>query len=317
MPSLVAKFIQQQLQIQDSIPAFVDSLEQSKTVTLAELLEEPFRNITWLDKDQLVRRLESAMRFFRGVSPRIPFVFLQIPDAEVHQSFHKAQLAAWPGYRKRFAKAGYEAHFLLHTKPLWTDRLVMTSSGRGMSIRPCSSFRSKDWDSLGADTLPRGACPQVLGYWLAPEYPTMLGVSPAVATDCLARMLIHDMGHFVLPNVAESKEPLYDVAMIAAMSVRPGEVPLAHGWEEIVHQHNTDPFFFLEALSRIHLDSRRVLTPLQSWLRNDMREYYAANGRMRRKLWNLPGKRKGRRAVSHVKQQIDTMWVTGFSECFA
>lgn len=318
MPSLVEKLIQQQHRIEDSIPSFVDSLNRSNTVTLPELLTDgPFRSVSWVDTAQLARRLENAMWFFRGVSPRIPLVFFQIPNVSEHRSAHERMAALMPRYRDRYGKVGHEAHFLPHTTMLWSTRLTGENGSGERRIRPCSSFKSEDWNSLGVGPLPGRACPQVLGFWLPPDYPRMLGVSPAVATDCLASRLLHDMGHFVLPEVATSREPLYQVTMVAAMSVFPGEVKTMNAWERAVHEHATEPYFFLYALELLKSDHAVSLTPLQSWLRDELRTYYASIGRLRRELWGIPGKRRLHRARWQVKERIEDMWYSNFDGRFA
>ena len=318
----VIDMLERQRALEHQYAEFLDSLHLERTVTLADLVSDPNTPTRlgiedWFDQDLFRKRVSACWVWLSSIEyfdiPRnLALIFFQSSVSSEDWDFHK-ELCDTHGehYAGRTLPA---EHRYIHTRTSFAPKTLGDWKSAGRIIQPLGSFSSFCGMDLFRDTalMHQPMCGKVIGYRI-PDYPALLNVSGSVATDYLARMVVHDLGHGWLPSIYADEEPLHDVAMIDAMSAQPF-AQYSSPWERVVHAECTDPFFFLDGYRHLGAIDASSLSPLAQVLHGDLLRHFfkLASAQSRMKLWDLPSKRKGERARRHVRDTIDAMREDGF-----
>ncbi len=284
---------------------FLRSLDARRTATLAELLEDPDHALArirapWLDRDIFRNRIVSTARFFTKIFPKddprrnqdargyagTPLSFFQASPSEEDEAEFRDRCETHDFYREQCGHLPPEQHYL-HVNTSFTGELLGRRGSR--RIRPGRAFTSFGID-FGVG--PRNAAwrkkPMVIGYRI-PDYPRMLGVRPEIATEYLARIVVHDIGHAMLPDVPDEREELHNAVMIRAMGTPGWKAPDASDWERLIIAECTDPHFAVCADLHLKKLAAAMLTPLQRHLLEKYRELYDSDLAWKRRpaLWGI------------------------------
>jgi len=330
MDGLDLFFAQQRVLVQQ-YRGFLASLEASRTATLLQLVSRPELSLSrlqaeWIDLDLFLLRLSAMGRFFNSIAPnpRIrgyaggPLIFFQAspPEEDAVEHRRRCEMPSFGGfYSESFGDLPPEVHYL-HLETSWMGYLLGTWRSRARRITPLNPFTSRG--SIGIDQYGRGwrNKPMILGLRL-PDYPQLLGVQDDTATDYLARIIIHDIGHGFLPKTPSEREALHNVVMIHAMEVqdRPSN---RTPWEDLIRRECTHPYFFLEAKDLIthceEMASELKLTALQRFLLERFRRLYAKSSpNRRRQLWGVETTATPAEQRQQVRNTIGEMCATGFA----
>lgn len=307
---------------------FVSRLDPDRTVLLEELIadvrrrdREALLRASWLDLPLLTARIAAACVFLEGVAGHghvrgwggLPLVFFQAGSAEEDAEEHLRRSADTLGfYGERFGHLPTGIQYLhIHTNVFerlegaWEDRKLRVGKLNALY----SSFRKPFvYDGAFRPFAVRGYS---IGYRMT-DFPGVLDVSPRVATDYVARLVVHDLCHGFLPSTPNAAEGFHNVASLYAMGTLP---PIAYrsAWERLIHQESADPTFCLRAQDEID-DAVRgtpVLTPTQQAILAKFRVWYlSARARDRRRRWNLPADPEG--AASALRERVDEARADGF-----
>ena len=293
---------------------FLDSLHPERSVELADLASDPSAPAklgigTWFDQERLRECLASAYAFLENLplhpTPRImPLIFFQSNDAEEDRLAFDERSAKYQTFRDLYANTLPEALYL-HTRTNFNWEMQGDWDTRNRIITPLYSFSSYRGAGIVRDRgAPQHEGGSVVGYRF-PNFPELLGISGAVATDYVTRLVVHDLGHGWLPPVDTFNEPLHDALMVHAMNARP--LPSYESpWEALVHRECTNPTFFLDGIDLLKEIDQEALTPVARTLHQDLVTHLGrtASAFARRKLWQLPSKRRGKRGRRHVLAEL-------------
>lgn len=283
--------------------AFLSRLDASRTVTLAGLLEDgsPAKkriDASWIDMRRLRNRFGALAGTFLARLPRsvpgldrLPLIFLQAsPAAEDEEEFRRRSAEFGEVFTGRFGGRPPQACYL-HTETNFFGDLQAAQGG--LIVQPLGGFSSKSLALCEKEADWRNG-PTIVGFRV-PDYPRLLGVSAGTATDYLARLLIHDIGHGVLNPTPPEAEGMHNLLMIWVMQAKPSRQRLRKlsDWEALVLSECTDPFFYLEGWLMRYAEawfrSHVALTPVQKALLEQYRKWYfsAAAKRKREKAWRF------------------------------
>lgn len=312
-----ARFLAHEQDLEVRFVDFLASLNQSRTATLSQVLRcEGTRklNATWLDVQVLSQRLAVCAGFFSRVCehpnlygwPRIPLIFFQKVDPEEERLYHQELMSeddiATMLYRERYGRFDPDI-FHYHTEMSWNG--AMKSNGLMFPQRPFSSrgFGGKWLDS-----------PMILGYWL-PDYPRILGVCNRIATDYLARILIHDIGHGFIPSPPLEREDLHSITMQYALGAR--GVLGKNIWERLVHAEAVDPYFFLrseEEIRRVWRFGHHYTRTSSQWyfLRGLQQMYSPEANKARERLWRVNRLKTRDKKEDRIRDTVHEMMANGF-----
>lgn len=273
----IANLLKKQEALESQFKDFLASLDQRRTVTLRQLLTEDTALKTlsapWLNQKRFAKRIEAACIFFEQLTPHFRLeskrrlVFFQTSRANEDRHEHKKMLAKDSYYAEKYQKRGGDTlppqYLYLHTNPIWMELVGDWKSGN-RQIRPLTGCTNYNWKMVFREFPGRDARANVLGFRV-PKWPTLLGVSNDVATDYFARMVIHDLGHEVLPQLNPAIDSLHNAVMIHAMDVHE-PTDYKTFWEKIVHKECTDPYFFVDGWTLLEQCTLEDLAPLQRYL---------------------------------------------------
>ncbi|HJV32526.1 MAG TPA: hypothetical protein VJ694_00710 [Patescibacteria group bacterium] len=307
---------------------FAARLDPERTVFLEEMIadvrsrdREALLRVPWLDVPLLTARLAAACVFLEGVArvdhvrgwSGLPLVFFQAGSAEEDAEEHARRCNDTMGfYGERFGHLPPAIQYLhIHTNVFerlegaWEDRRLRVGKLNALY----SSFR-KPFVYDGAFR-PFAVQGYAIGYRMT-DFPGILDVSPTVATDYFARLVVHDLCHGFLPTTPNAAEGFHNAASLCAMGTLP---PIAYrtAWERLIHQESVDPAFCLRAQDEIDEAVRGtpVLTPTQQAILSKFRAWYlSARARDRRRRWNLPADLAG--AASALRERVDEACADGF-----
>lgn len=307
MSPLIKQLIEKQRDCERMLVEFYSSLAPELTVTLADLLEgkglERLQITHWFRPEQFRKRLTSFCHFLDRVPDR-PFIFFQPWDPAADDRDHQKRCERDPHmYSSKYATCGPRAWYL-HTRCVWWPKLLGNPEQRNCTIPP--GFGYTDW--------LRKWPIRPLGFHV-PDYTKLLGVSPAVATDYFARMIVHDLGHASLPKICGEMEPLHDITMVYAMGVRGGEVAYRNEWEQTVHGECTGYLFlFTDGVETLRRIGPRH-TPAQEALRQDLISRYSEKFPPDTlfKIWKIPSNLSENRLVRRVQKEINLMRASKFT----
>lgn len=282
--------------LEDRYANFLASLDPSRTVTLRQLLtsREPPEKLQadWLRPSVFTSRM-AALGNFIDALPRkngivgwndVPLVFFQAAPPEEDQAEHDFRVEN--GYtlyaRARFNLPPQTSYLIGETN--WMSLLTDTPRGRVVPALHPFSNRGNSLLHLPEDApqVPNG---RVLGYRL-PNYPALLGrVGGSTATNYVARIVGHDIGHAVLPGVDLPREELHNVTMLNAMF--DGRPRFKNGWEQMISDECCDPLYFLRAnrdISRGDAGKDPLRRHIVNWL---LRTYVNGADERQRELWGI------------------------------
>ena len=307
---------------------FASRLDPERTVFLDELLtdvrrpeREALLRAPWLDVPHLAARLAAACVFLEGVASAdgvrgwdgLPLVFFQAGSADEDAEEHaRRRDDGMSFYGERYGHLPPEAQYLhVHTNVFerlegaWEDRRLRIGKLNALY----SSFR-KPFVYDGAFR-PFAVHGYSIGYRMT-DFPGVLGVSPTVATDYFARLVVHDLCHGYLPTTPPSAEGFHNAASLVAMGTLPS-IAYRDAWERFIHRECVDPSFCLRAQDEID-DAVRgtpALTPLRQVLLSKFRVWYlSARARDKRRRWNLPDDPAG--ADAALRARVDEARADGF-----
>ena len=287
--------------------AFVARLDPARTILLENLIADvrlierlALLRAPWLDAGRFASRVAAACAWFEGVALEegvqgwegLPLMFFQSASTEEDAQEHMRRCGdATSFYRERFGHLPPAVHYLhVHTNVF--DSLDGEWGNGYLTMRPMTGTYSSYKRPYAYDGTftPKAVNGYVIGYRVT-DLPSILGVGPTVATDFLARIVVHDLGHAFLPRTPRKVEGFHNVAMLAAMGTLP-PVRYDHRWEEFIHAECTDPSFCLRARDEIAGMRAALGIPsmVEECLLDGYRTWYAnaEAERKRRELWGLP-----------------------------
>jgi hypothetical protein len=311
-----ARFLAHEQDLEARFSDFLASLDQGRTATLSQVLRcegTGKLDAGWLNIRLLTLRLESCCNFFSLIADhpwlygwsQMPLIFFQKVDPEEERKWHEELLNDddLSNYRHRYGRYNPD-NFHLHTEVSWVG--ILRPSGSMFPLRP---FTSR---GLGGEWRQR---PMILGYWL-PDYPRILGVSNSIATDYLARILIHDIGHGFIPSPPPEREDLHAVTMQYALGMPP--IVGSNMWERLVHAEAVNPYFFLTSEEEIRYAWRfghQYMESSTQWhLLQGLRKMYSSQeNKARERLWKVDRLKTLDRKEYRIKETIRDMIATGFA----
>ncbi len=241
----------QQGDLEHCYPAFVSSLDAERTVTLHELLTRPESlarlEAPWLDANIVHARFEALGRFMERVGGlsrmrnNCRLIFFQAQPGDEDAAHHAQLVQDSSFYAKRYGFLPPQFAYL-HTPNRWLDMSGTLASGN-RRLKPMSNYASHSYKEVMVEepqTLEEAEAAADLAFGYAvPNWPEILQVSNATATDYFLRPVLHDIGHQLLPSLNPDIDSLHNAVMLYAM----GGVDATHEslWETMVHRECTDP----------------------------------------------------------------------------
>lgn len=306
---------------------FLHSLDPQRTVTLRELLFEPeaarrHLRAPWIQVDRLASRLAAMARFFDEmlIHERVPgwinmpLVFLQTTDAREDEMVFRRIAGEEPHWARQYEVLPRGVHYS-HLKTNFHGRLMGMWRSRHRRIKPLMHFSSRGTPGRDQNGEWWRDKPCIVGFRI-PDMAALLGVGNDVATDYLARVLVHDLGHGFLPGIAPEHEQFHHIQMLRAMGVEDGERVRGRGpWEELVHRECTDPFFFLEARKWIRrCRGVGVFSPMQQYALATFARWHTKRKRWSRlrRLWGITPSMSLAEQRRRVLEVLDRERETGF-----
>ncbi|MBI4022898.1 hypothetical protein HY375_01925 [Candidatus Berkelbacteria bacterium] len=324
----LAPLIERQVEAEAEHRLLFQRLDHARTVTLRELLTDaaaperlqaPWLNLAviqtrfgrateWLHQHQGVGRV-------RGWQHLGPVFFQASPLAE-DEAEHSRRLADPYGfcYAERFQDLPAQAAYLVTN---YGSTPVGMEEGwqRGWTLWPLSGFSSLL--CFGGDAVWREyfrSRRTAVGNRV-PDWPSLLGVGGAVATEYLVRLVIHDLGHSFLPTIGPLRESYHNVMMLRAGG-GPGLVDPGSDWESLVLAECTDPYFPMQAARLLESWRDRIgeLTPVQRFLLNLWSRWYVPTcSRRRQRYWGLRPRMDEGACCRQADRVLDAIVVGGFA----
>ncbi|MBM75724.1 MAG: hypothetical protein CMK59_10015 [Proteobacteria bacterium] len=321
-----AELLEEQKSLELRFEDFHRSLDQSRTVTLRQLFTESNPlirlNAPWINIELLKKRLTSMCSFFERLgnhsrlihdNPRLIFV-QSSPEQEDFEMFQKLNEED-ELFKERLIFDGRgddlpPQYLYLHTNPMWCDIDGDWDEGN-RRIRPLYGCSNNDYSSILKEAPEKPIFANVLGLRI-PDWPKWLNVSADIATDYLARTIIHDIGHEILPRIHPKNDGLHNAVMIYAAQCEPLEY--SNLWEKIVHQESTDPFFFIRGHTLLQECNPQDLTPLNRYLFRRMKGWYATPRHERKNahLWDIDSSWPLSKQIQIGAKAIEHMMSDGF-----
>ncbi|GEM_PF-3164215 len=313
----------------------IGRIDPTRTILLEDLIADTKRparlallGAPWLDAGRFTSRIAAACAWLDGIRVAeagkgwagVPLYFFQAASAEDDAAAHRAMLAlereepaVFRRYTERYAHLPTGVQYLhLHARTSWM--LEGSYADAKLRLKPLFttfSTYSQAWVMDGDRTYHpvRG---KLVGYPVT-DLPAVLGVSPAVATDFLARVAVHDLCHAYLPTTPMEAEGFHNAAALAAMGTLP-PIRYRDRWESFIHAECTDPAFCLQADGGIAAMRKALGTPspTQDDILEGYRRWYAHTNavRKRREAWGLP---EGADAAT-LRSKIDEARADGFQQ---
>lgn len=285
---------------------FASRLHPKRTVFLAELLRDvrdPDRlallRAPWFDVPRFVARVAAACVFLDAVARAdgmkgwagMPLVFFQSGSESEDAKMHADRSALAGGrYHEACGHLPPAAQYL-HLETNFASQMQGRYRRGRLVIAPHFGLAPSPGNLLyDAERRPFRAQGLVLGYRLT-DFAALLDVSPLVATDYFARVVVHDLCHYFLPSTPTLVEGFHNVAALSAMGELP-PIPYAGAWERLVHAECTDPAFCLRAGGEIDAFRRQsdVLSVVQGHLLAGFERWYVHPNAERKRVqhWGLP-----------------------------
>lgn len=291
---------------------FLDLLDVH--VSLLEILdgEQTDKQWNWIDASLLRARVERAVTWLGSLQvddrvcglSAVPLIFLQgnLPALD--------QLALQgPGMHSQDLKgAAPEAYYTIWGTSL-TWHLIKPLTWRGWRVPPLQQYAFRaDREMCRVVAERHVPTPQsdVTCYQM-PNLPELLRVSNRTATEHLARMIIHDMGHRVLPGVSPEHEELHDRLMIWVSGAWEDRQPCANPNERVILAECTDPLFMIRRERRLRPGKSRVL----SYINRQLDEWDKRRAPARQRLWGLPAANH-QMAVARIMERLLYEQLRGF-----
>lgn len=287
--------------------SFVRLLHPERTVFLSEVIGDIRRpdriallDAPWLDAGRLTSRIASACIFLDKVArvdgvkgwEGMPFVFLQSGSyaEDAHQHLEILTRDSSGHYAERSAHLPPTAHYL-HTRPNFSASMRGRWKHGTLVITPLTGFSTESGLRAYDRTFqPFHLRTAALGYRLT-DYSRLLGVSPRVATDYFARMVVHDLCHYFLPPTPPRLEGFHNVVSLMALGRLP-DLSYRDAWEGFVHAECTDPFFCMRAGREIDevLRSIEKASALKMEFIGSLAKWYVHPNALRLRVayWDLP-----------------------------
>ncbi|MCA9388404.1 hypothetical protein KC644_01420 [Candidatus Berkelbacteria bacterium] len=268
-------------------------LDAERTVTLADLLEAEAVLIKkklacdWLNVDLLRTRICQAEASLLALKSKVldwsklALFFLQSsPIGEDDTELERRRKSKF--LHGQWQELPAQAHYL---RTNFWDRLEGCCGQ--WRVSPLMSFSAPGWGRFFKEICRNKG--RVIGYRL-PDYPQLLAVSPDVATELVARTLVHDLGHTVLPQIPSENESLHNVFMIHAARGRIHTEPFDQ-WDELVWAESCDPYFSVEGDLYLNSFDFKDLSKAQLALLNWFKKaYLPVASKRRQRLWGIqPG----------------------------
>ena len=316
---LSMQILTRQQQLREQYRGFLYGFDQKRIVTLAELLEMPDNarerlNAEWLVPDIIRERCEAVGACLSGLTGeyvrgfenmRLVFFHSTTADEDQREFDVKCGTESVRGafFKDNFGHLPPQALYLhMYTNFIWHLRRW----GKTKSLAPLLQFSAP---GIGYKKVQYWK-PGVIGYRI-PDYAEVLGVARETATEYFCRIILHDVGHGVVPDVHPDHECYHNVAMITAAKAKP--YVGSNAWERLVHEECTNPVFFLHAPNR--LACVQADTPVKQAVVRTYRQWYASKKRMERLelRWGVTPELSVEEAEEKVKEKISELLSTGFA----
>jgi hypothetical protein len=329
MTTAFATFLENQRRLERRFRSFLYSLDPTRTVTLRQLIVEPASAQTllaapWLDEELIAARLAKTTEFLDSI-PHLPHVpraygltFFQASPLGEDETEHQERLRIPRSlYAFKFARmqaaVGYlscETNFYGTLRGTWRSRRrhihpLRPYTSLGESAHSRNRERNARWRQK----------PAIVGYRI-PDYPSILGVSAATATEYVARSVCHEIGHMFLPTTPREVESVHNIAMLHAMGARQDR-PAADPWEDLILAECTDPFFALDpivAYEKIAACNGLTLTGIQRWAVKRYEQMYTSKKAQanRDTHWGSPLAHSDEERTAKMLDRIAQLRNTGF-----
>jgi hypothetical protein len=260
----VRTFTEIQAALDERHAEFIETLDRSRIVTLHEILTAPealdILQAQWIDTALLRTRIEAGFSFFEAAQYHGAYArlfFFERSDLEEVRASDAKMREENDDFRIIHEDTPPES-WHLH---IGNDFL---SKMQGVPARLCPL---QGYADVGHGPRRAGA---LVGYHL-PQLPKLLGIGAATATEYLARILVHDIGHGLVPPVA-SWEFLHNIA--AKYAARAPQCTFPDPWEQLVYDECTDPYFSLRA-EKLIAAAQPACTQLRAYYARVLRRWYA------------------------------------------
>ena len=255
---------------------FLDTLDRERIVTLQELLsyERALETLqaSWIDIELLKQRVFAGFSFFNEnpYSKKIlPFMFFERSNAKQAGAHHKRLATEDSWYENRFYQVPAEVrHLHIHAN---FGQKLLGLPGRDKLRLPLLLSFSEPAQAEGAGWK--------VGYHV-PNLPDLLSVSNAVATEYLARIIVHDIGHGLTPSTPSKVEWLHNLASLYASG--PTATETKNAWERLVLEECTNPFISFCAKQLIENALKEETAPMQRHFIEIIRRWYTAASHIRK-----------------------------------
>lgn len=266
MEAYVQSLLEEARKLDAKNQSFLNALDRGRIVTLQELLSDQYApqilQANWIDLGILKARVFAGFSFFDGnpyVKKVLPLMFFERSNAKEAEAHHKRLKTEDSWYEKRFDLLPAEVrHLHIHTnfarKLLGKDRLRLPLL---LSFSEPAAEEGADWK---------------VGYHV-PNLPCLLSVSNTVATEYLARIIVHDIGHGLAPSTPSKIEWLHNLTSLYASGKT--DTKASGAWERLVLEECTNPYISLHAKRLVTLALAEAKTPIQFHFIGAVRKWYA------------------------------------------
>lgn len=323
---VLSEFLETQAALENKFYDFVGTLDTARTVTLRQLLMHQGAlarlEAPWLNVSLFERRLSAALEFLASLPPhprlaertKRPLIFFQSsPEEEDMQEEARRQQDFFYGRKNRGMDSDTPRQaFYCHTDPMWFELTGSWDSGN-RRIRALGAFANFTWSEVYRAFPGSDSYADVYGFRV-PDWPKLLGVCNDTATDYLARIIIHDIGHNFLPLIPPKMDSLHNAVMLYALGPQPTQ-RYSTPWEEVVHRECTDPYFPIIGKALLERCDPTQLQSLQRYLLKRFNGWYNSPGH-RKNLQHLWGIKPGTLlpdACAHLRHTVEHMCSDGFA----
>jgi len=311
---------------------FLSSLDKERIITLRHLLLYPDTALSklkaeWVNVDLLLSRFKAAVEFLNQVKPNervpgyksTPLIFLQSTKSREDENEFKQRCSESGFFEEKYSHLPPQIHYL-HTQTNFMGKLIGTWRSSKRTFMPLNHFTSRAQYRIDKNGRTWKAKPMILGLHV-PNYPKLLEVDNDIATDYFARIVIHDLGHGILPRISLDYESVHDVTMIYAMNTVNNHTS-SNPWEMLIHAECSNPFFFLEAkkyLLALNVNDSPVknllIEKFQSEFTSDdvgKDKPWSNRAEKKEKLWGIKPNDSLSEATEKVTKTIGSMLKNGF-----
>lgn len=305
---------------------FVNSLDRNKIVFLSELHENPDKaldklNANWFHYEILFEKLENTFNYLRQAKDCLTpiednsLIFFQKENLSLDRKALKEIKQITPGIDFKSTREKY-----LTTNVNYA--LTLNNTSKGKILKPLMNYSNPHTN--------------VKGYNFT-DYCRALRIDEEIASEYFIRMLIHDLGHKLIPHT--NHEGLHNAIMIYASQTkfRP-EINSMHGpvfqeilpkenqefseWEKMIYHEATNPIFpligpeFLRAYEAKNELEKKVVSKYKKWYLGYNESYWADKEEEMYELYGIETDMGLPEKIQRFKSTIKELVKTEFEDFF-